>query len=389
MQPQAGAILVVLVVVSSMGSVLLYRTVSDAEIVPLRRQKLLVLGLIRQARDYRDFYRQNVLLQTSPSGEHFDVYVSLVSGDSTDGTNEWLQEWKAADPLHVAAEVVDGKPGSWRERVNLWAHLVNVAINNGLRLCSDCESVLFSETDVSLALDTVKLLLEAKVNVIAPWVLYGGEFYDRWGFRTLVPGKKAEDLRGGIHEMESVGTVVLMQREVLDGPRATRFRGCQAGQEPGVGGLDHVCGALFRGFCADVRAKGFRVFASPEIVVVHPKRLLRQRYMLKKVSTRCCREGVHSQRCALDNSHLAKIAMQLRVLCPKQSLSAKEGYLEIRGICFPHVMLEKDTVKRMTDALCAGYFECSGEVTLHGLDYSLEICITPRGSTSSTPSPRY
>jgi hypothetical protein len=348
-------------------------------------QKLLALGLMREARAYRDFYRENLRLQRSRTGDRFDVFFALVSGDSSDDTSEWLEEWATAEPARVAAVVLDTPVnGSWRDRVNFWADLVNVAVERGLRLCPECKHVLFAETDVSLPLDTVSQLLASKVDMIAPWVLYRNRLYDTWGFRALdqAVDPKALDARalgGALLEMASVGTVALMRRELLDGPRGTRFRGCKAGQTPDMGGLDHVCDGLFRGFCTDVRARGFRVFANPSVVVMHPDRITAQRYSLTRISTKCCKFGKPVETCHA-SSFLRQVFGRLQSFCPTfgVTLYQKSIVVQRRG-CFPQSMLVPWVVNHVAQNLCGKH--CVVDVVVQGLEYFLVLC-TSQGMTS-------
>lgn len=207
-------------------------------------------------------------------GADFRLKFSFVEGDSTDDTWPRLRSWAAEDP-RVTLSKLDVEPVlDFEDRIRKWACLGNAVIDQIAD--SDWDWFLWCESDLCLPPDLVTLLLASGKDVVAPAIHLGGFFYDTWGFR----GRDGQRYRNvaplhpghvpfGLAPMDSVGSVVLFRRAILEA--GVRFRGL------------HENGLLV-GACQDARSLGFEVWMDSRVAVVHPTSLWQdQQYRLGRV----------------------------------------------------------------------------------------------------------
>ena len=204
----------------------------------------------------------------------FDLFFSLVEGDSSDETWDLLRSWQSEDDRvlltkHDVEPVVD-----FDDRVRKWAMLANVFMEQASRRPFD--HLLVCESDLCVPPDLVAGLLENGGDVVAPSVFLGDLFYDTWGFRGL-DGRRFTNLApyhpdfrfNDVVELSSVGSTVLFSKAVLDA--GIRMRGTYEN-------------GLLVGMCQDARARGFRVWLDSRFSVIHPTRGWRlQQYTLGEV----------------------------------------------------------------------------------------------------------
>lgn len=163
--------------------------------------------------------------------------------------------------FHFVPEIVWGNPmRTLEEKTIQWAAIGNQGFEKALETESDY--ILWVESDLCFPFDLLDQLIPLNLDVVAPIVYLGINFYDSWGFRDLegrkiynfspVPGKGFFD---GPIELSSVGSCVLFKSEIFK--NSIRFRG------PYENGL-------LAGICQDARALGYRVWADPTTCISHP-----------------------------------------------------------------------------------------------------------------------
>ncbi len=211
---------------------------------------------------YLPSYRCQLEALSLPDGPPWQL--CILEGDSTDGSWEYLVRWASEDDRIIIGRKDVSAPGigeNPQDRAEQWALAANACLDllTGARQYSH---VLWMESDLCFPLDTVSRLLSCNVDIVAPLIWLGGLFYDTWGFRDL-SGKRWSNSPpyhpayriNALLEMGSVGSCVLLRREVLDS--GVRFRG------------PYETGLLV-GVCNDARKNGFHVFADTSTAVMHP-----------------------------------------------------------------------------------------------------------------------
>lgn len=201
----------------------------------------------------------------SLSCKNHDIASVTVVVDGEELTDETLIS-QAVDPRvrFVYEGTGGGKAYFMDERSAAWAKSVNLALEASLRTPSDF--TLWIESDLSFPLDLVELLAEPRVDIVAPVVMLGLDFYDAWGFRDL-SGRRIDNLEalkaqphgpGRLIELSSVGSCLLFRSEIL---------------ASGVRLPNGYKDGLLVGFCKQARGAGFRVFCRPDVTIVHPTSL--------------------------------------------------------------------------------------------------------------------
>jgi glycosyltransferase involved in cell wall biosynthesis len=148
----------------------------------------------------------------------------------------------------------------FEEKVAQWAAIANQGIESALRANSDY--ILFLESDLCFPFDLLDQLAPLNLDIVAPLIYLGINFYDSWGFRDLdgnkiyqfsaQPGKGFFD---GPIELSSVGSCVLFKSDIFK--KGVRFR------------LPYETG-LLAGVCMDARELGYRVWVDPTTCISHP-----------------------------------------------------------------------------------------------------------------------
>lgn len=237
--------------------------------------RVAVCSLFRNSADTIDYFRAVITSQARPG---LELSFSFVEGDSRDDTHARLEAWRAADP-RVRLQKIDVEPiADFGDRVRKWAALGNAALEAALE--TDCDHVLWCESDLALPYDLVEQLVASRCDIVAPAIFLGGQFYDTWGFRGLdgarftnTPPYHASFEPHALVELSSVGSVVLFDRKVFDA--GVRFRG------------EYENGLLV-GVCRDAAALGSRVWLDSRVAVIHPTSPWRgQQYKLARVAVEC------------------------------------------------------------------------------------------------------
>lgn len=196
--------------------------------------------------------------------------VMAVVGDSTDGTEQVVKEWADDNPKWNWWFRHDhGKPehGSTEtpERLIALSGLLNAALDEIMRYVQEDDTVVWVEGDLFWDPYTIiqlhRYLRRVEVDVLAPMVFAGEAFYDIWGFRTLdgrrwgpfFPWGDVAEI-AAVHPfvpMGSVGSCVAMTGQVAKRVRVQD-------------------GNALVGWCAEARARGFRIWCAKELRVQHP-----------------------------------------------------------------------------------------------------------------------
>ncbi len=157
----------------------------------------------------------------------------------------------------ILEEASDVPAGSMAQKAVQWARIGNQALDAAL--ATPCTHVLYIEADLCFPFDLVEQLIARRVDIVAPVVFLGANFYDSWGFRTLQGQRVSRlgevNIRGGAIELGSVGSCALIRREVVE--RGVRFP-------------PRYDDGLFVGLCSAARELGYRVWADPATSIVHP-----------------------------------------------------------------------------------------------------------------------
>lgn len=193
------------------------------------------------------------------------IRMVAVEGDSTDNTrNELHALGEAGAPISVLTCNHGGRVfGSTEEEDRLAAlSQVGNAILSGVDEEDDyliyVESDLIWETRTIVSL--IDTLMARELDVIAPMIFAGENFYDIFVYRGLdgerfspfPPYHKHLTLGDSLPiEVESAGSCLIMKGEVA---RDCRIRNDRA----------------LLGFCKDVREKGYHIFVDPTQRIYHP-----------------------------------------------------------------------------------------------------------------------
>jgi hypothetical protein len=241
--------------------------------------RVAICALFRNSAAYVNYFRAIVTAQARPN---IELVFSLVEGDSTDDTYARLQAW-ARDDSRVRLSKVDVEPVTdFADRVTKWAALGNAAVEQALQ--TDCDRLLWCESDLVLPNDLLEQLLPEPCGIVAPAIFLGTMFYDTWGFRGLDGTRFSnfapyhqEFRHHALVPLSSVGSCVLFRREIFD--RGVRFRGT----------YDN---GLLVGVCHDAGELGFATFMDSRVAILHPtSHWRRQQYQMTTVDVQCYRPG--------------------------------------------------------------------------------------------------
>lgn len=244
---------------------------------PTPLHKVAICALFRNSASHVDYFRSIVTAQARPD---IELVFSFVEGDSTDDTYERLSAW-SRDDTRVRLSKVDVEPVTdFADRVKKWAALGNVAVEQALQ--TDCDRLLWCESDLVLPNDLLEQLLPEPCGIVAPAIFLGSMFYDTWGFRGLDGVRfanhapyHAEFRHHALVPLSSVGSCVLFRREIFD--QGVRFRGTYDD-------------GLLVGVCHDAGALGFTTFMDSRVAILHPTSLWRkQQYRMNTVDVQCFR----------------------------------------------------------------------------------------------------
>lgn len=221
---------------------------------------VMICSAVRNGMDYLPSYRSQLEQLKRPEG--LTIQLCLLEGDSTDGTREYVERWALERPDYLIAGYESvGDTAEIQDRAERWAAVGNACLKL-IPADSQHTHVLWLEADLCFPPELLARLLAHGVDVVAPMIWLGGNFYDSWGFRNLDgtrwtarPTVYPDFVFQTLLEMGSVGSCVLFRRAVFDS--GIRFRG------------PYETGLLV-GVCNDSRSKGFRVFADLTTAILHP-----------------------------------------------------------------------------------------------------------------------
>lgn len=221
---------------------------------------VMICSAVRNGMEYLPSYRSQIENLKLRDGLTFQL--CLLEGDSTDGTREYVEKWLRERPDYLIAGFESvGHTARIQDRAERWAAVGNAClalIPEG----SPHTHVLWLEADLCFPPELLARLVAHGVDIVAPMIWLGGNFYDSWGFRnqdgtrwTGRPTGYPDFVFQTLLELGSVGSCVLFKRAVFDS--GIRFRG------------PYETGLLV-GVCTDAREKGFRVFADLSTAILHP-----------------------------------------------------------------------------------------------------------------------
>jgi hypothetical protein len=224
-----------------------------------------ITSTLRLSAPYAPIFVEQLRRQISL--RHRLVSVTVIHDDHASNAAEALIDMAGGDGLfHFVKETAaDNEIRTRSEKAQQWARIGNQALEHALE--SGADYILVLEADLCIPCDLIDQLIRRRKDILAPVVFLGVNFYDSWGFRT-VEGARVRTLddlpKGdptGLTELGSVGSCVLVRREVLDA--GVRYRG-------------EYDDGLLVGLCRDARALGFSVWADRMMCIVHPTSLWRE-----------------------------------------------------------------------------------------------------------------
>lgn len=218
-----------------------------------------ICSLVRDGMDYLPSFRGQLDSLRLTPGTSWRLHI--LEGDSQDGTWAFLQKWASEDPRISLAQEQAGEAVEKEDRAARWARVGNSCLDL-VPTSGPHTHVLWLEADLCFPPELLSRLLAHQVDIVAPMIYLGGQFYDTWGFRDI-EGQKWTNLAPyhpefkamSLMEMGSVGSCVLFRREVLE--KGIRFKGTYEN-------------GLLVGMCQDARAVGFRVWADTGTAILHP-----------------------------------------------------------------------------------------------------------------------
>jgi FkbM family methyltransferase len=229
------------------------------DVTPNSKPKInIVSNLLQNSIYVTSFFAQ---LNSIHSGNYpiSNVFLSLSGTELVDSK---LENFINDSPFRVHIKfdpVFTINPFLMSERSQQWALVGNENIKNSLSSYSDF--TLFVGADLTLPPDILDYLVEAQVDVAAPIVMLGKNFYDSWGFRKL-DGEKIYNLKefeseseNNLIELSSVGSCLLVNTVYL----RKNIR------EP-----SRYEDGLFVGLCNGIRNFNGKIFCRTDVAIIHP-----------------------------------------------------------------------------------------------------------------------
>lgn len=221
--------------------------------------KIALGGIFRNSSAVLDRYITQYYSLVAAAPEH-EIDPILVEGDSTDNTYERLQE---IFPRHVYKRDHGGPDFRSVDEPKRWIQ-VSYACNGVIeQLKPSHDALLWVEADLIWEPRTlIKLLAHLKErDMVCAMIMMRGQFYDSWAFahdRTYFGGGAphhpalAQHPQGKLFPLESGGSCWAIRGKLA--------RKC----------LFWPPEQAMRGFCAEVRAEGGKIWLDPSLAVEHP-----------------------------------------------------------------------------------------------------------------------
>ena len=199
---------------------------------------------------------------------NFELGTVFISTNGPELTNKKLKELSENMPFKVEIGFdpnIKIDEFSMFERARKWSNIGNKNIQKSIDTPSEFTIIL--EADLTYSPDIVDYLVQADVDVVAPVVMLGKQFYDSWGYRKLNGEKiyNLEDFNTNIHEsiynhrylieLSSVGSFLCIKTKFLK--KSIRL---PAEYENG----------LLVGLCKNIRRFNGRIFCRNDVSVIHP-----------------------------------------------------------------------------------------------------------------------
>ena len=199
---------------------------------------------------------------------NFELGTVFISTNGPELTDKNLKELAKNMPFKVEISFdpnIKIDEFSMFEKARKWSNICNKNIQKSLDTPSEFTVIL--EADLTYSSDIVEYLVQADVDVVAPVIILGKQFYDSWGYRSLNGEKiyNLEDFNTNIHEstykdgflteLSSVGSFLCIKTKFLK--KSIRL---PAEYENG----------LLVGLCNNIRKFGGKVFCRTDISIIHP-----------------------------------------------------------------------------------------------------------------------
>lgn len=199
---------------------------------------------------------------------NFELGTVFISTNGPYLTNKKLKELSENMPFKVEIGFdpnIKIDEFSMFEKARKWSNIVNKNIQKSLDTPSEFTVIL--EADLTYSPDIVDYLVQADVDVVAPVIILGKQFYDSWGYRKLNGEKiyNLEDFNTNIPEsiyndrflteLSSVGSFLCIKSKFLK--KSIRL---PAEYENG----------LLVGLCKNIRRFGGKIFCRNDISIIHP-----------------------------------------------------------------------------------------------------------------------
>lgn len=218
-----------------------------------------ICSLVRDGISYLPSFRRQLESLSVSNYTYWHLY--CVEGDSQDGSWLFLEDWAREDERVTVAQRHVGGSVDRQALAQNWALVANTCLDL-VPDDSPHSHLLWMESDLCFPPEILRRLLAHQVDVVAPMVYLGGQFYDTWGFRGIDgkpwqnhPPYHSDYEPDTLMPMQSVGSCVLFSRRALD--TGIRMKAC----------LDD---GLLVGMCHDVRGLGLHVWADTSTAILHP-----------------------------------------------------------------------------------------------------------------------
>jgi hypothetical protein len=285
--------------------------------------------LVRDGVSYLPSFRRQLESLILDDNGQWNLY--CVEGDSHDGSWQFLQEWAAQDSRITVSQLHVGRAADKDALAINWARAGNACFDL-IPKTGQHTHVLWLESDLCFPPETARRLIAHNVDVVAPVIFLGGQFYDTWGFRGLDGSRWANqapyhaDYRAAsLLPMQSVGSCVLFSRSAFD---------------TGIRMRPTYENGLLVGMCNDARSTGLKVWADTGTAILHPVDNW-EAQMWEAAEVVICKDG--SKQIVRPSEYSSKgIGRHLAMLDPDWIVSIHKRFLrnQFKTLCTNHIRVD-------------------------------------------------
>ena len=241
------------------------KLIKDKKIEKPLKPRVNILSNIFQDSEFIETYFDQI---KNLHKNYFELGTVFVSTNGPELTNKRFKELSESMPFKVEIGFdpnIKIDEFSMFERARKWSNIGNKNIQKSIDTPSEFTIIL--EADLTYSPDIVDYLVQADVDVVAPVVILGKQFYDSWGYRKLNGDKiyNLEYFNSNIHEsiyndrflteLSSVGSFLCIKTKFLK--KSIRL---PAEYENG----------LLVGLCKNIRRFNGRIFCRNDVSIIHP-----------------------------------------------------------------------------------------------------------------------